>query len=46
MALAEEQKTPHVISKFLDTPGIESLIRFINLDHIDEAMLLKEVEQK
>ncbi len=46
MALAEVQKTLHMNSKFLDPPGIKSLIRFINLDCIDEAMLPKEVEQK
>ncbi len=46
MALTEEWKMLHMNSKFLDPPGIKSLIRFINLDHIDEAILLKEVEQK
>ncbi len=46
MALAEERKMLHMNSKFLDPPGIKSLIRFINLDCIDEAMLPKEVEQK
>ncbi len=46
MALTEEQKTLHMNSNFLDPPGFKSLIRFINLDRIDEAILLKEVEQK
>ncbi len=46
MALTEERKTLHMNSKFLDPPGIKSIIRFINLDDTDEAMLLKEIEQK